>query len=112
MCYLAALSANTMCKYVKDHKLLQIVHTFSYGSVCERERMEKRSVVLTLKLPSSSPVIKRLDILPHIPSQNPSEKLYPFLLLHHLENQPEITRDLLIFHWKLLVFFATFFYSG
>jgi hypothetical protein len=37
----------------------------------------------------------QLDILQHIPRQNPSGKLHPFQLLHHLENQPEIIRDLL-----------------
>jgi hypothetical protein len=51
----------------------------------------------------------QLDILQHIPCQNPSEKLHPFQLLHHLENQPEIITDLLIFRWTLPVFYATFF---
>jgi hypothetical protein len=63
-----------------------------------------RGAVLTLRHPLSSPAIEQLDILQHIPSQNPSEKLHPFQLLHHLENQPEIIKDLLMLYWTLAVF--------
>jgi len=53
-------------------------------------------------------MMMQLDILQHIPCQNPSGKLHPFQLLPHLENRPEIKRGLLL-HTDFPLCYATFF---
>jgi hypothetical protein len=107
------LPVDNVCKYGKHHtsilwhmepKSIEFVTMFSCGIhslsyyllIMTSFLISKSCTVLTLWHLLNNPVMMQLDTLQHILCQNPSGKLHPFQLQHHLENQPKITRDLLI----------------